>query len=208
MTERTYLGGAHSLREGGAATRGFYDGWAETYDAEIAANGYRAPERCAAALAAAVRDRTRPLIDIGCGTGLSGAAFRAAGFTTIDGTDLSPAMLAKARARGVYRQLTLGDATAGPFARHAYANAAAVGVFGPGHAPPEMIDAVMAALPPGGAFVFTLNDVALRDPAYEAAVESLLVNRQAELVSHARGPHLPGIGIGAIVYVLRSCATA
>lgn len=48
------------------------------------------------------------ILDIGCGTGLSGAAFgdRA---NHLAGVDLSPAMLAKARARGIYGELQAGD---------------------------------------------------------------------------------------------------
>ena len=50
------------------------------------------------------------ILDLGCGTGLVGIAFRdfAAG-GAIDGIDLSPRMIEAARARGVYRDLMLGD---------------------------------------------------------------------------------------------------
>lgn len=50
------------------------------------------------------------ILDLGCGTGLVGMAFRdfAAG-GPIDAIDLSPLMLEAARARGVYRSLVLGD---------------------------------------------------------------------------------------------------
>lgn len=52
------------------------------------------------------------VLDLGCGTGLSGAAFkdRAAHLT---GVDLSPAMIEKARARGVYDELLVGDIESG-----------------------------------------------------------------------------------------------
>lgn len=54
------------------------------------------------------RGRAYSLLDLGCGTGLGAAAFRdlASG---IDGVDLSPAMIGKARATGIYRQLRVGD---------------------------------------------------------------------------------------------------
>lgn len=203
MTEKGFLGRVYGL-DGPEETRALYASWAATYDAEIAANGYATPRRCAEALARQVADRTAPVIDIGCGTGLSGLALRAAGFTTIDGTDLTPEMLALAGARGLYRRLALADANAlSPFAPGAYAHAAAIGLFGPGHAGPELVDAVVAALPPGGCFTFAFNDHTLADPAYEAGVEALLVQGVAELLHHAHGPHLPGIGVGALVFVLR-----
>ncbi|GAA0545617.1 putative TPR repeat methyltransferase [Rhizomicrobium palustre] len=52
------------------------------------------------------------ILDLGCGTGLSGAAFkdRASHMT---GLDLSPAMIEKARARGVYDDLMVSDIESG-----------------------------------------------------------------------------------------------
>ena len=73
---------------------------------------------------------------MGCGTGLSGAALAEAGFTTIDGSDLSPGMLDKARALGVYRDLWLPD----DLPDRRYDAVAAVGVIGPGAAPLDLFD--------------------------------------------------------------------
>ncbi len=185
------------------ATRAFYADWAESYDREIGESGYAAPARCAAALAAAATDLTAPMIDIGCGTGLSGAAFRDAGFTAIDGTDVSEAMLAQARARNVYRALRLDEVMAEPFAPGTYAHAAAVGVLGPGHAPPGLIDAVLRALGPGGCFVFSLNDRTLGDPAFEGRVREWTDCGSVSVLGRETGPHLPGIGMNSVVYVLQ-----
>ena len=46
--------------------------------------------------------------DLGCGTGLCGLLLRPAG-RDAGGVDLSPAMIEKARARGVYDRLEAGD---------------------------------------------------------------------------------------------------
>ena len=48
------------------------------------------------------------ILDLGCGTGLAGAAF-ADWAARIDGIDLSPAMIEKARARGTYSDLAVAD---------------------------------------------------------------------------------------------------
>ena len=48
------------------------------------------------------------VLDVGCGTGLCGAQI-APWATTLDGVDLSPEMLAKARALGVYSNLATGE---------------------------------------------------------------------------------------------------
>ena len=52
----------------------------------------------------------RSILDLGCGTGLVGDAFKdlAAG-GTLDGIDLAPRMIEAARARGIYQNLILGD---------------------------------------------------------------------------------------------------
>jgi SAM-dependent methyltransferase len=47
--------------------------------------------------------------DLGCGTGRTGAWLAERGVTAIDGVDLTPEMLARARERGVYRSLVEAD---------------------------------------------------------------------------------------------------
>lgn len=50
--------------------------------------------------------------DLGCGTGRTGAWLRAQGVGAIDGVDLTPQMLAVARARGVYGRTLEADVAA------------------------------------------------------------------------------------------------
>jgi len=91
--------------ERGESMRRYYDDWAESYDTDLRENDYRTPARCAEALARVLVDRDAPILDFACGTGISGAALKEAGFTTIDGTDISDGMLEKAREKGAYRDL-------------------------------------------------------------------------------------------------------
>src|SRR5919204_4562626 len=51
-------------------------------------------------------------VDLGCGTGRTGAWLRRRGVTVIDGVDLTPEMLAVARAKGIYRHLVEADVAA------------------------------------------------------------------------------------------------
>ncbi len=199
-----FLQRAYGL-DGGEGTRALYSDWAAAYEAEVRANGYATPSRCAAALSAHAADRTAPLLDIGCGTGLSGEAFVGAGFTTVDGTDFTEAMLAHARTKpGVYRRLIPSDlACPVPAAPGDYANMAAVGVIGPSHAPATMIETAVGLLPSGGCFVFSLNDHALEDGSYRQSVDGLVANGVAQVVFDAYGDHLPGIDLKAAVIVLR-----
>ena len=47
--------------------------------------------------------------DLGCGTGRTGAWLRAQGVRAVDGVDLTPEMLARAEARGVFERLVEAD---------------------------------------------------------------------------------------------------
>lgn len=200
---RKFLTSAYDLNSVDEARR-HYDDWAASYDAELAENRYATPARCAAALARFAPDLAAPVLDIGCGTGLSGVALSEAGFSAIDGTDLSAEMLERAKHRGVYRRLFAGDLTRPlPVEPGAYAAMAAVGVVNPGHAPPETVDAVLSLLPASGVFVFSLNDHALAEPGFAAKVDAVVARGTAECVFREHGPHLPGIGLEATVFVLR-----
>lgn len=204
MTAKQFLKTAYDLGDL-ESTRAFYADWAETYDAEIKANGYATPERCAKALAAQAVDLKRPILDIGCGTGLSGLALQENGFSAIDGTDLSQEMLDIATHRGdIYAELFLGLARDPlPIPPGQYDNAAAVGVFSPGHAPPQMLDIVLGFLPVGGCFVFSMNDHALQDQAYLNKLDQVIKDGIAQQAFRQHGPHLPGIGLESTVIVLR-----
>ncbi len=55
-------------------------------------------------------------LDLGCGTGLAGAVFKPRS-RRLDGVDLSPAMIAKARGRGLYDDLEIADLETALFAK-------------------------------------------------------------------------------------------
>lgn len=89
--------------------RSFYDAWADRYDADLGEWDYRAPSRLAGVLAREA-DLDAPVLDAGCGTGLSGRALRAAGFRgRITGVDLSTSSLPIAEASGVYDRVTTAN---------------------------------------------------------------------------------------------------
>jgi predicted TPR repeat methyltransferase len=202
MAETRFLDDAYAHE--GESSAEYYDRWAPTYDAELAENAYATPARCAEALAEAGADRDAPVLDFGCGTGLSAAALRDAGFGTVDGWDVSAGMLEAARRRGLHRRLERIDPDGPlPTSEPPYAAIVAAGVIGPNVAPAATIDALLQLLPPGGLFVFSLNDHALADPAFDGRVAEWLDCGAAELVSRAHGDHIPGIDLGAVVYVLR-----
>ncbi|NNF53973.1 MAG: methyltransferase domain-containing protein [Acidimicrobiales bacterium] len=184
--------------------RDYYDGWAESYDAELKTNGYASPARVAAALASVGADFTAPVLDYGCGTGLSGEALLAAGFTVVDGADPAPQMLRVAEAKGIYRSLFRLDldASTPPFDMGSYAVVTAVGLIGPGAAPLDLFDQLVHIVAPGGLFGFSFNDHAMDDPAYPERVEQHVGTGGWEVLIEERGPHLPSLDVRATVFVL------
>ncbi|MEO1362980.1 MAG: methyltransferase domain-containing protein [Pseudomonadota bacterium] len=195
-----FLDKAYQARDA-TSTRALYDDWAASYEAEVAKNGYATPARCADALKAHVGDLADPILDFGCGTGLSGLALKLAGFAAIDGVDLSAEMLAEARAKGVYRDLQQIEAGAG-LPRSDYTAIAAIGVIGAGAAPIDVLHLLMRALPRHGKLVFSFNDHALEDPANTGGVAEWTDCGAARLLFKEHGDHLPGISLKSTVYVL------
>lgn len=205
MSDDDFLKQAYADEKRDAAE--FYNDWAATYDADLEGNGYLAPKRCAEALAKIDPTLAGPIADLGCGTGLSGIAFRAVGFDPIDGYDISEGMLALARERGCYRHTALADlADATSIPSRGYAHAALTGVVGPDLAGPETVDMALGLLPVGGCVVLTLNDKALGVPSIPAHMHGIAERGLADVVFEEYGPHIPERDIGATIYVLKKCS--
>jgi predicted TPR repeat methyltransferase len=90
--------------------RHLFDQFSADYDSRMLGQlGYAVPSILAelADLVMAGRGGLR-ILDLGCGTGLAGVAFKPRA-ARLDGIDLSPAMIEKARARGLYDSLMVAD---------------------------------------------------------------------------------------------------
>jgi predicted TPR repeat methyltransferase len=94
-----------------------FDQYAPRFDAHLI-NGlsYRAPALLRDAIAEVCAHANRPMhfgraLDLGCGTGLAGAAFRDC-VEHLEGVDLSSGMVAQVRAKGIYHALHVGDVVA------------------------------------------------------------------------------------------------
>lgn len=198
----TFLNKAYTARTV-EEIRDLYDAWAASYEDELAQNGYATPLRCAEALARFTDDLRAPVLDFGCGTGLSGIALASAGFETIDGVDISGDMLKGAEQKRVYRDLRRIEPGKSPVSRRGdYAAIAAIGVIGAGAAPTRTFDQLMKALTSGGLLVLSFNDHALADPSNEARVSEWIDCGSARLLFREYGDHLPGINLKSNVYVI------
>ena len=135
-----------------------YDGWAETYDAEMARAGYRHPAIGLALLSRHLPHGAGPILDAGCGTGLLGDWLAIMGLSPVEGLDLSQGMLAVARAKGAYaalHNLALGRDL--PFVDGHFAGVISTGVFTTGHVGTEGLPELIRILRPGGALVLTVK---------------------------------------------------
>jgi predicted TPR repeat methyltransferase len=151
--------------------RTLFDGYASGFDAALTHGlSYRAPELLLRAAQAATPAMTfGAALDLGCGTGLGGAAFRPF-CATLTGVDLSPAMLAQARAKNIYDRLAEAEAVAflksETQATYDLVLAADVFMYLDDLAP--VLKAVAAATAPGGTVAFSVeahdgDGVMLRD---------------------------------------------
>jgi len=97
-----------------AYVRRLFDQYAARYDAALTGHlGYRGPEILLEAVQSVTRAAGRPLrfgcaLDLGCGTGLAGGAFRPF-VDRLVGVDLSPAMVAQATTKGLYDRLVVAE---------------------------------------------------------------------------------------------------
>lgn len=182
-----------------------YDDWAASYDETVLSHGYVTPERCASALAMLEPEHDAPILDIGCGTGISGLALKAAGFTCVTGSDMNASMLEKARLHeGIYQDLMLVTAeNPFDFEPGMFRHMTAMGVIAVGHAPASTIRDVLARLERGGIFVFSLNDHTLEFKEYPETVDAVIAEGIADLVFDEYGDHMPAIGLNSRIIALR-----
>jgi predicted TPR repeat methyltransferase len=143
--------------------RRLFDAHAARFDQSLLQRlDYRAPQLlldAVTATAGATR-RFASMLDLGCGTGLAGEAFRGR-VGHLCGIDLSAAMIEEARRKAIYDQLATAEilaflaAEAAAGRRHDLIVAADVFVYLPDLAP--VVAAAARVLAPAGLFAFTVE---------------------------------------------------
>ena len=144
--------------------RALYAVWADTYETEFTVPRRYVYDRNAAKLLCQGFSGSGPVLDAGCGTGLVGEQLRRLGVTVVDGLDISPEMLAKARSKTApdgspaYRQLIEADLT-GPIdiASDTYAGLVSAGTFTHGHVGSDGIAELLRVARPGARCVIGVN---------------------------------------------------
>lgn len=137
-----------------------FDVYAEKFEADLVQSlKYGGPGFLLDAVQGVLGQRAQNLdiLDAGCGTGLCGAAFHPLA-RRIDGVDLSPGMIAKAREKAIYAALTVGEVAetlARMSARYDLVLAGDVLIYIGDLAP--LYAAVRRVLRPPGHFAFTVE---------------------------------------------------
>lgn len=125
-----------------------YKDWADTYDNDfIAATGYVGYLNAARFFLKQEDRPSGPVLDVGCGTGFVGVALRDGGIATVDGIDISQAMLDQARDKlagdesAAYTNLIQADLTETiAIDDNVYAGLVSAGTFTHGHLGPESLN--------------------------------------------------------------------
>lgn len=137
-----------------------FDQYAGHFDAALVDKlGYRAPELLRAALAGRRFGRA---MDLGCGTGLAGAALRDR-VDWLEGCDISGQMLAQAGAKGIYDRLEKRDLAALEIGAR-YDLVIAADVFTYLGALERILGWVAASLEPDGCLAFTVEAAGEGEP--------------------------------------------
>ena len=158
MTSADRVTCARSLRTPDDAVR-LYDSWAADYDHDVfEVMGFIGTDRIVDLLTAHAPDRDQPVIDLGCGTGAAGVRLAHHGFGSIDGVDISPAMLDVAARLGVYRHLFTADLTQSLTIEHCYGASVSAGTFTTGHVGADAIPAIVNLLQPGAVVAWVIAE--------------------------------------------------
>lgn len=203
MVEKKFLSQSYTL-ETPDDTLAHYQEWAETYDQELTENNYAQPQRCAEALTTYTPEKNIRVLDIGCGTGLSGLALQEHDFNNIEGCDFSPLMLKKAKETNSYQRLFEADINHKlEIETETYDAAVAVGVLSFAHVRTEAIREMLRIIKIGGLLVIGLNEKYWAEDQVDEKLEKLSQEGLLEILSQEYGDHLPGTGLGGWVATLK-----
>lgn len=144
--------------------RGLYAKWAATYEQFLEDNRYIYARQVAEIFAERSPAEGVPVLDAGCGTGRVGLELCRLGVSPVDGMDISPEMLDRARTMSgpagvpAYRCLIEADLT-GPIDLHtgSYGGVVSSGAFTHGHLGPDALSELLRVARPGSVGVIGAN---------------------------------------------------
>lgn len=181
-----------------------YDQWAATYNAEVNGKEYVAPLLAAKEALKIPGANSATILDAGCGTGLVAEALKAGGAKTIDGMDLSLAMLGVAEMTGAYRSVFKADMTAPLSVKdNTYDIITCVGTFTSGHVGPTPgLKELVRIVKQGGTVISTILEDIWIPAGFKKEVDRLEESGQVKVVSMESLDYVKGRGDKARFLIL------
>ena len=186
-----------------STSKGLYQKWAPSYDNELTENQYVTPLRCAQILSDYIKNKNIKILDIGCGTGLSGFALKKIGFKSIDGLDHSEEMLKIAEQKKIYQSLFNLDLNNSTYFNYNYDAIIAAGVISPAHANPDTILSSHLILKKKGLMIFSINDHALNDRLFFNSIKKTIKLSKFILLDQIYGDHIKEFNLKSSIFVLQ-----
>ena len=148
-----------------------YDDYAAAYDKEIEPDStYPALRSCINTFLNILggSDKNIRIIDLGAGTGYAALELKKHGFTNIDGLDLSPEMLKKAKEKDAYRNYICKAVTEKRLDIPAgtYDVVLSVGAVTSGYIKSNAFDEILRLAKPGGYIIFTIRKDVMEEEKY------------------------------------------
>nr|XP_054771681.1 methyltransferase-like protein 27 [Lytechinus pictus] len=198
-----------AMGQGPKELEDFYDKWAvdksaENYDQVLKEAGYVGPADVASILNRLVEDKTKKILDVGCGTGLVGEELAKLGFSNVSGVDPSQESLNACKTKGVYKVLI--HSYVGPvqleFEENSFDGAISSGTFLPGHCDGTSLKEVVRLVKPGGVIVIaTRKTWYMEKPGeWEYGKTSLVPNHPKEFNFRAASDDLVSAKKCSLVY--------
>ncbi|XP_072030351.1 methyltransferase-like protein 27 isoform X1 [Amphiura filiformis] len=175
-------------------TRQMYDDWAKTYDSDLMQHGYNAPTSIAKTLVKWVPDKKARVMDMACGTGLIGEKLLKAGYSSIDGLDMSAESIKICKEKNIYGRIVCSEVTTNrlDIDNDTCDATVCVGCFSPNHMNGECFPELARITKPGGFLVIAMKQ-AYFETNYggkiEAAIQSMVQLSKWEVVAR---DHLEG----------------
>lgn len=172
----------------------FYKKWAQEYDTQMLEGlDYESPQKIARCLSRHLKHKHEPVLDIGCGTGLTAMALISLGYGLIDGVDYSAEMIAVARAKSIYQNLHVADLNQTlDFDNDHYAAIISSGTFTHGHVGPQPLDELVRVLKPGGYLACTIHQDLWQQAGFEDKINRLKAAGRLEEVERIKDRFFKG----------------
>ena len=185
------------------SSKEIYDKWAPFYDKELTENQYVTPFRCAEILSNLANNKEIKILDVGCGTGLSGFSLGKFGFNNIDGLDLSKEMLKIAFDKKIYQMLFNLDLNNLSKFEKKYDAIIAAGVISPAHAKPDTILNAYSLLNNSGLMIFSINDHVINDTFFFNKIKNAIKQSNFILLDQIYGDHIKELSLNSSIFILQ-----